>query len=371
MNKAKTTINENKEKKKAYHGSGSMPLGKTMRNILIGIGILTVIVMIVMVCLEQFERKWILKVDDQTVYLDEMTYYIYSEEQNASMYDSLYQQIYGVSYWDYENEDGTTGTEQSRSNILSTVTQEQILYKEATNAGYSISDEDKETAKENVKEVLESLTKRETLKKGLSESDITAIYEKQAMIERYRDDIIAEANIDYDAIKEDIKYEDYRQYDVQYYYVGTVSTDEEGNETKLSDSEKKERLQKMEAILQKAKDGTEFESLIDDNEELIEFTKDASFTKTDSGNIDEDVETTAMKLKNDEISDIIEGSNGYYLVKMIDNNSKESYNDEIETKTTEKEDEVFNEKYQEMINKYNIEVNQDQWEQVKLGSFIE
>lgn len=370
MNKAKTTVNGSKETKKTY-GKGMAGTGKIVANIFIGLGILLAVLVIVLVCMEQFQRKWIVKVDDQTVYLDEMTYYIYNEEQSANMYDSIYQQLYGSSYWDYEVEDGVTGADQSKENIISTIAQEQILYDEATKAGYTINDDDKKKAEENLESVLKNLTGRQKLKKGLSEGDITAVLQRQAMVSRYREDIIKAADIDYDAIKKGVKYSDYKQYDIQYYYIATSTTDEEGKTTELSDSEKQDKLKKMEAVLTKAKTETDFTSLIDDNEKEITFTKEGSFTKKDSGSIDEDVEAAAMKLKKDEISDVIKGSDGYYVVKMIDNDSKESYDNEIESQTTEKENEVFNKKYEELAKNHKVEVNDDQWEQIKLGGYTD
>lgn len=368
MNKAKKNLNEGKERKKVY-GGGLAGSGRMIANIFIGLGVLLATVVIVLVCMEQFQRKWIVKVDDNTVYLDEMTYYLYNEEQSANMYNSIYQQLYGSTYWDYEVEEGVTGADKSKENILATIAQEQILYTEATKVGYAINDTDKKKAQENLKSVLKDLTARQKLKKGLSEEDITAILEKQAMVSRYREDIIKEANIDYDAIKKAVKYEDYKQYDIQYYFVATATTDEEGKTTELSESEKQDKLKKMEAILKSAQSGTAFDSLISEEEKEITFTKDASFTKKDAGSIDEDVEKSAMKMKKDEISDVLKGSEGYYIVKMIDNDSKESYNNEIESKTTEKENKVFGEKYEKLAKSHKVEVNDNEWNKVRLGSY--
>ena len=76
-----------------------------------------------------------------------------------------------------------------------------------------------------------------------------------------------------------------------------------------------------------------------------------------------------MKMENDQISDIIEGEDGYYLIKMVNNNDSEAYDNECKSVVEAEQTKQFNAKYAEFAPSYVTEV-QSYWKgRVKLGSY--
>ena len=74
-------------------------------------------------------------------------------------------------------------------------------------------------------------------------------------------------------------------------------------------------------------------------------------------------------MNNDEISDVIEGEDGYYLVKMVNNDDSAAYDEQCNSVVEEEETKQFNTKFAEIKLRYSTEV-QSYWKgRVKLGSY--
>lgn len=340
--------------------------------IFIGIGVLAVIVICILVGYDQMHRKLILTVNDEKIYLDEMGYNIYEAEASIPFYDSMYQQFYGANYLDYEEEDGYTNREKMSQEILNQTTQMEVLCQEAAKANFAMTDEDKTEARTKADEVMKNITVKQKLKEGLSEKAILALLEKQVFADRYKASIIAGLGIDYDGIKKGISKKDYKQYDIQYYQIDTVTENEAGESVPVSAEEKTQALTKMQTLLTTINASDKFEDLVnaEDEKETITFNGEGSFIEKD-GIFDEEVDKKIKKMQNGTVSEILEGKSGYYIVKMINNNSTESYEQEIETQTTKAEEEAFSGEYEKMLENYTIKVNDKEWDKITIGRFSE
>lgn len=373
MNKSKATIkgkSNEKEKQVArlQQGVKGTPVGNTMK-IMVAIGIVFVIAVCALVGYDQLKPELILTVNDEKIYLNDAMYYIYEAESTASMYDSIYQQIYGTSYWDYVDDDGNTGNDLAKTDVMNSLTEDTIVYLMATDAGYTISDEDKKSGEEQYTELAANLSAKQKLETGMSKKELTNVLTKKAMIERYKDDVIASCNLDYDSIEGEISKEDYREYDIQYYYVSTVTTDEDGNQVSVSDEEKAAALEKIQSIAETAKTAEDFTTVVDtETDQSVTFKEDGSFTEA-NGLFGDKMDKKVKAMENDEVSDVLEGEDGYYVVKMIDNNSTASYDQAVESAVSSAETEAFQEKYDEQVDNYTTTVNDKVWDTIVLGNY--
>lgn len=373
MNKTKATIkgkNNEKEKEVArlQQGVKGTPTGNLMKT-MAAIGIVLVIAVCALVGYDQLKPQLILTVNDEKIYLNDAMYYIYNAEKMAEMYDGIYQQVYGSSYFDYVDEDGNTGNDLAKEEVMNNLTNDTVVYLMATDAGYTISDEDKKSGEEQYTEFAKNLSAKQKLETGMSQKELTNVLTKKAMADRYKKEIIASCNLDYDSIKGEISKEDYREYDVQYYYVSTMKSDEEGNAVAVSEEEKAAASEKIQSIAETAKTAEDFTKVVDtETDTSVTFKEDGSFTEA-NGLFGDKVDKKVKAMKNDEISEVLEGEDGYYVVKMINNNSTASYDEAVEDAVTSAENEAFQKKYDEQSGNYTITVNDKVWDLIVLGNY--
>ena len=84
----------------------------------------------------------------------------------------------------------------------------------------------------------------------------------------------------------------------------------------------------MQALQEKAKTAEDFTKLLDDNDKTgIQYQTENLIKKDlkDSTFLNKKLRKQIMKMDNGQISDIIEGDDGYYLIKMVNNDELGSY----------------------------------------------
>lgn len=351
-------------------------VGRSMgaKTVLMVIGIIVVIAACVYVGVDQMSPKVVVTVDNEKYTLNDVGYYIYQGEAQGNYMASFYAQM-GQDYWNGALDDeGNTGADQTADSVMSEITRNAIIYQEAVSKGYSATDEDKKTAQEETDTLTKDFTTKQKMITGLSKDEIyNAILEK-TIAERYRKDVITSLKVDYNKATKDITKKDYKQYDFQYYFVSTKSTDKDGNEVDMSDDEKAELKKKMEEVAKKAKTEKDFTKLIGEDEKSIEFNKEGQLLAKDAGNensgLDVKIDAKITKLKKDEITEVLEGENGYYVIKLTDNTSTESYDNAIQEAKDQADTTAFDEEYTKNIEpNHKVEENYDVWETISFGSY--
>lgn len=391
MNSSKKILNQQKQDKNEKKGSsttapkkkmgkGSFLAGRELKPIILTVlCIVVVLVLCIGVGIQQLKPKVVVTVDDTKLTMDDMMYPIYEVERAYLPYNEIYEAYYGTSVWDatYQGSSGSsTGVTNSvglKQEVINSEVQYEILYQKAVAAKYKLTSDEKKEAEEQAEENLKGLSWLQKLQLNISRKKLTARFEKRILADRFKEDQQTELNKDVDekeAIK-DISKKDYRQYDVQYYYASINKTDDEGNTTKLSASERKSLQKKFKEIAKKAKAGEDFTKLISDDEKDITLDKDTNFTEQGGfPYLSSDNLKKVKKMKNGSVSEaFLDDTTGYYVVmKMIDNNSDEAYKTACENAVTEAQDKAFQTWYDKEQEEYKIEINTDIWTDVVIGT---
>lgn len=385
MNKAKKIAKNNgigtEVKNNPVGSGGSFTL--TKNRVLLMLGLIAVVVLCAGVCYMQLRPRVVLVVSGSDaggsevkskVYMKETVYDIYQVETQYNMYSQLYQQMYGKTYWEMEDVDdaGRDGASAAKKQVMDAVKQREILCMEAKKLGYDLTDEEKNTIGENVKQARENLSAKQKKLDGLDEKSLTTAFEKNALAEKYRQVIISESGIDREALKASVSKDDYHQYTMQYY---KVSNKEGTGEDKkdVSEEQKQKNLENMKALQEKSKTAEDFTKLVEKEDEtgISTYQQEELLQKDmeDSTFLTKKLRNKLIKMQNDEISDVIEGEDGYYLVKMVNNDDPAAYDEQCKTVVSDEETKQFNTRYNQIKAGYSAEI-QNYWKgRVKLGSY--
>lgn len=349
--------------------------------ILVIIGILAVLAGVFVVCYTQLRPRTILTVKGpakdgkevtNSVNYPEAIYDIYQAESMADMYSA-----YGMNFdWTETTENGDTYADTYKNSIMDGLKQREILYMAALKENMSLTDDEKSKAKKDVEEARKNLTDKQKKLKGLDEETMTSVFEKKALGDKYKQSVIDGLNIDEAALKKSVSKKDYRQYTLQYYSFEKTETDAKNNTKEKDKATLAKALNDMKAVQKKAAKAKDF------TKDVIE-TKEGSTTdektgisystknliETDTDFLDAKTLKVVKKMKNGQISDVIETKDGYYVIKMVNNNDPEAYNNQCDSVIEQEKSKQFDTQYQNTIkSQYTTEI-QSFWKgRVELGA---
>lgn len=304
-----------------------------------------VVVLVVALLFDQLYKPTLLRIDGKGYNISDLSYYFYTVESRYSYYDSLF-----GGYWDMtvDDETGETVRDTSKKEVVQLALFNEVLYNEAKAAGYSLTDEEKETIKTNVSTLISSeIPPADIRKNNFTKAYLTDVLGKVTLAERYRQDQIKELNVDVEEVKKDIDYEEYRQYDIETISVSKITTDDDGNVVDLTEEQIQAAYEKLKDIYETAKSTEDWSSLVPaDDTDLI--YKEDDFLKSDS-RFSEAMLNAMMAMNNGDVSEIFEEDEDYFIVKMVNNNSSESYDAAVEEALTQAENEAFSDKFDNEI----------------------
>ena len=257
---------------------------------------------------------------------------------------------------------------------MHTLKQREILCLEAEKNGVALTAAEKKTADENVTSTLKNMSDAQKKMAGLSEKEIRRAAYRQALANKYKNQIIDSIGINEDAIKAGVSKKDYRQYTLQYYTVAKTKT--EDNKTVDLDAKTLAANKKaIQEVCQKAKTAKDFTKNIitDSNNDKADDKTGVSYStenliETDTNFADEAARKKIKAMKNNEISDVIETKDAYYVIKMVNNNDSAAYDSQCEKAVSDEKESQFETKYKSDIKpNYTTEV-QSFWKgRVTLG----
>lgn len=388
MNSAKKIMNQKQETESTASAkvpdtklSGSSGGGSNKKPLILGgLCIILIIVLCVGVAVQQFTPKVLASVGDTDITMNDIIYPVYEVESQYIMYDSIYQQITGTSVWEapYQGTssaagENVTNSEGLKQEMIEREISYELLYQKAVEAGYELTDEDRADVEEQVTKALKGLSFMQKARLNISKSKLTKRFEKRTLADKFQKDKQEELNKEVDEAEtiKDISKKDYRQYDVQFYYASTSSTDDNGNSVAVSDKKRKALAKKIKDIAKEAKTASDFTGLSDEDDKDITFTEDESFTEKDGWHyLSDDNLAKLKKLKNNEVSDaFIDDESGFYVVaKMINNNSSKAYDTACDEAITAAQDAKFQEWYDAEQDNYDIFIDYGFLDEIIIGA---
>lgn len=186
-----------------------------------------------------------------------------------------------------------------------------------------------------------------------TEETVSRVLELVTIQEKMRQAMVADVDTN-------VSDEEAAQKSMQYVFFSFTKTDKDGKSSDMTEEEKAELKKKAEAFATEARTAEDFEKLAE-KEELTASTM--TFDKEKTTPSPEFVKA-ADTLKEGEVTDVIEGTTGYYVGKVTSLFDKEATEEKKANIVSERQ----NTKYQEILDGFmkesKIKVNKDEWKKV-------
>jgi foldase protein PrsA len=224
----------------------------------------------------------------------------------------------------------------------------------AKQEGLELTDEEQELAREAAAEYYGGLTDTEKKAMGVTEELIRQMYREYALADKVYNYTIKDIN-------PEVSDDEARTITVEDILIKTYSLDEDGNKVEYSAEEKKEAFDRAYEVWQKARDGEDFDTLVETYNE--DSQSQYSFRQ---GQMNEAFEKAAFNLGKGEISTVVETEYGYHIIKCLTTFNQEE-TDANKTKIVEeKREEAFGQIYADFVEGLTKVVNEKLWNKVTL-----
>lgn len=293
----------------------------------------------------------VITIGEDKVTMDVANFFARHQQAIAQM---QYSSMFGEDFWGMSfTEGGATMEEDVKDNVLENLEHMYVLEDHMEDYNVTLTDEEKSSIEEAAKAFVEANKEEVRSKVSGSEETVSRVLELATIQEKMRRVIIADVDTN-------VSDEEAAQKSMQYVFFSFTKTDEEGKSSTMTDEEKAELKSKAEAFAGMAAKADDFEKLAEE-QELSASTMNFDSKQTTPS---EDFIKAADALKEGEVTDVIEGDNGYYVGKLTSLFDKEATETEKENIVSERQDA----KYQEILKGYmdeaKIEVNKDEWKKV-------
>ena len=295
-----------------------------------------------------FEKNEVFRIEDMSCTLPEAMVYLINTKNR-------YESVYGREIWNVSL-DGVTLEENIKETVLAQLAQQKTMNLLARQNGVALSEEEEARVIQAAETYFQSLSEEEKSTLQITVKDVEELYREYALARKVYQYIIKDIN-------PEISDDEARTITVQYIYFRTCVLDGTGKKIEYSEEEKQEILRKAEEVrFQLKNEEADFEELILKYSDSEEGT--CSFGK---GEKDQAFEDAAFNLETDEISDIVETPDGYYLIKCISTFNR-TETDANKVKIVEKRrEEVFGQEYEDFVAALTRNLNEDLWQSVSLA----
>ena len=306
-------------------------------------------------------------INNQKISMIPAMFLIYSMEVRGNYY-ALYQELSETAFWNsVDEETGKRISELTKEQMIDTLVQYAVLNDCAEKNGLVLSKEDLSGVTETVSNIKEALTAEETERGGFTEENLyeTGCFLKLA--DKYYDKMTENLPVTKESVASELNKEEYEEYKTSYLYYPTTYYSDDFSLCEETEENKQIARERMEELYLLAKQGDSFDVLAEQEKKTTVNTR----TFLVNGLGAEDAYRDAAKLlQNGEISMPVQTEYGIYLIRMEDRECSETYDAKVDELFEQKRSEAFAAAYEVLRSEYQIEVNQEAFQDILLGATV-
>lgn len=288
-----------------------------------------------------FTKDEVFRIETASCYKKEVMVYL-TNLQNQ------YEQVYGTEIWQQER-DGVTIEQSVKESVLAEIAQIKTMNLMAENYGLSLNEAEQSAVEEAAKTYYESLTETEKEQLDVTVDTIRQLYREYALADKVYDYMIKDVN-------PEISDDEARTVVVQQILIRTGT-----QEQPYSDEQKSYAYAQAVEALRRVEAGEDFDVVAARYSEAAEST--VSIRK---GDRDAAYEETAFELGNEEVSDVIETPEGYYILKCVSTLNREETDSNKVKIVEERRKEVFGREYDSYVQTLTRHMNEELWQEITL-----
>ncbi|MCI8599292.1 MAG: hypothetical protein HFJ10_12790 [Lachnospiraceae bacterium] len=252
-------------------------------------------------------------------------------------YQIQYESVYGVQMWEHDF-GGVTLEEYVKETIVSQLASMKAVTLLAKDYEVTLTEPEEEKLQKMAKDYYGSLSQEEIDYMDLDLKDVESLCRDHVLSRKVYAEITKDVNTE-------VSDDEARIITVQQIWLDSRES--------------------AENVKEKLEEGKEFINL------ASVYSKDGQITYTfGRGEKEEAYEAAAFELENEEVSDIIEMEDGFYILKCIDNFDREATEANKVTMVEKRRDEIFGKVYEELIANTPSEFNTRLWEKVHFEDWI-
>ncbi len=293
-----------------------------------------------------FEKNEVFRIEDVSCMKSEIMVYL-TNTQNQ------YAQVYGDEIWE-TSVDGITLEENVKDIVLAKMARIKTLNLMAKEHKVSLNEAEMNKVKVAADEYYDSLSKNEIELLDIDKALITDLYKECALADKVCEYILEDLN-------PEVSDDEARIVTVNHIFMKTYMLDGSGAKVPYTQTMKQKVYDEMKNVLDEAKQGeTSFEALMNEYSEAEMHT--ISFGK---GEVDAAFEQAAFNMETGELSDVIEGADGYYIIKMVNTFDKEETDANKLKIMEDRREEAFYQEYEAFVAGLTRDLNEKLWEDIK------
>lgn len=316
-------------------------------------------------------------VDGEKVTLGMANYIVRDQQAMTESYYQMMSQSYGMDMssmgiWDEKAEDGRTYGETAKDDVMDTIRTLYAMKNHAEDYDVTISEEEQAKIQEAAKTFMEDNDAETLAKLAVSETDMVTYLELLTYRERLHDPMVAD-------VDKEVSDEEAGQSTVSVVKVSTAGTekDEDGNTIELTEEEKEAKKEQAQQVLDKVKASenvaeADMSALAQEVEEsLYAYTPSFTTAGSEEDTLDQKVIDAVASLKDGElVQEVVEGTDGYYVVRLDKKNDEEATENKKESIISEREQEAYDKLVEEWTEEAEIKVEENVWKKVKVTDSV-
>ncbi|MCR4891656.1 MAG: peptidyl-prolyl cis-trans isomerase [Lachnospiraceae bacterium] len=315
------------------------------------------------VLVTDFAENEIFRIEDKSCVLEEADIYMQSS-------GNRYQSVFGEGIWT-RNLGGKTLGQELKNMTLSRLAQIKSMNLLAESRGVSLDEEEVKKAEEAAALYLASKGGESSAKKDQKEGGggaAGASVSKLDLIERMYCEYALADKVYHEITKDinpEISDDEARSITVNHILIKTHSQKDNGEKVEFNEEEKAKARDRAEEALAAAREGEDFEVLIDRYSE--DDKRSYTFSK---GTMPEAFEKAAFNLGTGEISDIVETEYGYHIIQCVSTFDQEETDANKARMIRKRKSEEFNRVYVSFVKEIRSYLNEALWDTVECSSEV-